>query len=161
MPTGPTVFVELGTNQLAAVDAVTLVRGPFALTNRHNLSSDQRTRIIFFTTDLGFSQITQPDVNTLSVQIGGNSYPVEAVGPNSMLDGSFIIFRLPELQPGTYPLGIRLRGDNSINSPDLIIAAPPGNSMSASNFHNLWLVDLLFPVPRIERILSGSALIGL
>ena len=126
---------------MAAVDSVTLVRGPFALTNSHNLSNDQRTRIIFFTTDLGFSEITQPDVNTLSVQIGGNSYPVEAVGPDSTLAGSFIVFRLPDLQPGTYPLGIRVRGDNSINTPDLtIIALPP---------------------PRIAWIFYGSALIGL
>jgi hypothetical protein len=108
---------------LAAVDSVTLVRGPFALTNTHNLSNDQRTRILFFTTDLGFSQVTQPDVNTLSVQIGGNSYPVEAVGPGSTFGGSFIVFRIPDLQPGTYPLGIRIRGDNSTNTPDLIIVA--------------------------------------
>jgi hypothetical protein len=127
---------------LAAVDSVTLVRGPFALTNPHNFSTDQHTRIIFFTTDLGFSQITQPDVNTLSVQIGGNSYPVEAVGPNSTLDGSFIVFRLPDLQVGTYPLSIRARGDTSINSPDLIIVASAANSMSASS-----LMDLLFPLP--------------
>ncbi|HEX6716281.1 MAG TPA: M12 family metallo-peptidase [Pyrinomonadaceae bacterium] len=116
----PIIFVEEGTSHLAAVDSVTFVRGPFALTNTHNFSSDQRTRIMFFTTDLGFSDI-QPPVNILSVQIGGNSYPVEAVGSNSTTNGSYIVFRLPDLAPGTYPLGIRVRGVNSSNTPDLTI----------------------------------------
>jgi hypothetical protein len=30
------------------------------------------------------------------------------------------------LQPGTHPLGIRIRGDNSINTTDLIIVASLG-----------------------------------
>lgn len=119
--TPPTIFVVEGTNQLAAFDSVTLVRGPFELPNNHNFSIDQRTRIIFFTTDLGFNQTTQPDLETLSVQVGGNSYPVEAVGPNSTTSGSFIVFRLPDLSAGTYPLSIRVRGVNSTNSPDLVI----------------------------------------
>ena len=76
------------------------------------------------------------------MQIGGNSYPVEAVGPDSTLGGSFMVFRLPDLQPGTYPLSIRARGDTSINSPDLIIVAPASTSMSANS-----LMDLLFPLP--------------
>jgi hypothetical protein len=119
----PTIFVVDGTNELAAVDSVTLVRGPFALSNSHNFSIDQRTRITFFTTDLGFNQITQPDLNTLSVQINGNSFPVEAVGPVSTTSGSFIVFRLPDLPAGTYPLSIRVRGVNSTNSPNLVIVA--------------------------------------
>jgi hypothetical protein len=119
--TPPTIFVVEGTNELAAVDSVTFARGPFELPNNHNFSIDQRTRIIFFTTDLGFNQTTQPDLNTLSVQIAGNSYPVEAVGPNSATSGSYIVFRLPDLLAGTYPLSIRVRGVNSTNSPNLVI----------------------------------------
>lgn len=141
-PVAPTIFVEEGTNKLAAVDSVTHVRGPFALTNTFNFSSDQRTRIIFFTTDLGFSQTTQPGTNTLSVQIGGNSYAVEAVGPNPATNGSFIIFRLPDLAPGTYPLSIRVGGVNSSNSPDLIIVASAGSSGFADLL--LPLLDLLY-----------------
>ena len=143
--TGATIFVEEGTNNLAAVDSVTLLRGPFALTNAHNFGSDQRTRIIFFTTDLGFSQTTQPNLNTLSVQIAGNSHAVEAVGPNSTTSGSFIVFRLPDLSPGTYPLSIRVGGTNSTNSPDLIIVASAGNSGSG-HFDELEFTDLLFPL---------------
>ena len=73
----------------------------------------------------------------------GTRYTGIATAP---LDGSFIVFRLPDLQPGTYSLNVRARGDTSINSPDLIIVASVGN---------------LFPLPWITRISYGSALIGL
>jgi hypothetical protein len=127
-PAGPSIFVEAGTNNLVALDSVTLVRGPFALSNTRNFSSDQRTRIIFFTTDLGFAQTAQPDINSLSVQVGGNSYPVESVGPDSVISGSYIVFRLPDLAAsGTYPLGIRIRGINSVNAPNLNIVSSPSS----------------------------------
>ena len=147
------VFVETGTNNLAAVDSVSLGRGPFALPNTHNYSTDQRTRIIFFTTDLGFAQATQPDLNTLSVQVGGNSYTVESAGPNATIAGSYIVFRLPDLSPGTYPLGIRVRGINSMNTPNLQIVsaptsspatAPKSNKASVAKYLLFSIWDLIF-----------------
>jgi hypothetical protein len=132
-PPGPSIFVEAGTNNLAALDSVTLVRGPFALTNTRNFSSDQRTRIIFFTEDLGFAQSAQPDINTLSVQVGGNSYTVESVGPESTISGSYIVFRLPDLAPGTYPLGIRIRGVNSANAPNVSIVSSPNSAVTSES----------------------------
>jgi hypothetical protein len=122
-----TIFVEEGTNKLAAVDSVTFVRGPFTLTNDYNFSSDHRTRVIFFTTNLGFVQPGQPDIATLSVEVGGFSLAVESVGPSSFagIDASYIVFRLPNLPPGDWPLIIRLRGVNSSNSPTLSIRAGP------------------------------------
>jgi hypothetical protein len=121
------IFVEEGTNQLAAVDSVTLVRGPFTLTDDNNFSSDHRTRIVFFTTNLGFTQPTQPDVTTLSVEVGGFALAVESVGPSSFggLDVSYIVFRLPDLPPGNWPLSIRLHGVPSTNSPTISIRAGP------------------------------------
>jgi hypothetical protein len=126
-PNGPTIFVEEGTNELAAVNSVTFVRGPFTLIDNHNFSSDRRTRIIFFTTNLGFIQLSQPDVAALSVEVAGFSVPVESVGPFSFpgFEGSYIVVRLPDLPPGNWPLSIRLRGVNSINSPTLRIDSPP------------------------------------
>jgi hypothetical protein len=132
-PPGPSIFVEAGTNNLAALDSVTLVRGPFALTNTRNFSSDQRTRIVFFTEDLGFAQSAQPDINTLSVQVGGNSYTVESVGPESTISGSYIVFRLPDLAPGTYPLGIRIRGVNSANAPNVSIVSSPSSAVTSES----------------------------
>ena len=141
------IFVEVGTNNLAALDSVSRVRGPFVLTNTSNFSSDQRTRIIFYTADLGFAQTAQPDINTLSVQVGGNSYPVETVGPNTTTGGSEIIFRLPDLAPGTYPLGIRIRGVNSGNTPNLTIIASGGSTASALKSYQFKLAEyLLFPL---------------
>ena len=143
--TAPALFVE-GTS-LAAVDSVTLVRGPFALTANNNFSSDKRTRIVFFATDLGFTQPAQPDINTLSVQIGGNSYPVEAVGRSSNTCGSYVVFRLPDLAPNTYQLGIRVRGVNSTNAPNLTIVASPTGPAAAANTNKTKLMKyLLFPL---------------
>ena len=141
------IFVETGTNNLAAVESVSRVRGPFTLTDAHNFSSDQRTRILFFTTDLGLAQTTQPDINTLSVQVGGNSYPVESVGPNTTTGGSQIVFRLPDLSPGTYPLGIRVGGVNSANTPNLTIIASASSPASAGKSQTAKLAEyLLFPL---------------
>jgi hypothetical protein len=147
-PGGPMIFVEAGTNNLAALDSVTLLRGPFALTNIRNFSSDQRTRIIFYTTDLGFAQSAQPDINTLSVQMGGNSYTVESVGPDSTISGSYIVFRLPDLAaPGTYPLGIRIRGVNSANTPNVNLVSSPSSPAAAPKSNKAKLADyLLFPL---------------
>ena len=142
------IFVEAGTNNLAALDSVTLLRWPFALTNTRNFSSDHRTRIIFFTEDLGFAQSAQPDINTLSVQVGGNSYTVESVGPESAISGSYIVFRLPDLAaPGTYPLGIRVRGVNSANAPNVSIVSLPSSSAVISKSNKTKLAEyLLFPL---------------
>jgi hypothetical protein len=80
------------------------------------------------------------------VQIAGNSFPVEAVGPISTTSGSYIVFRLPDLMAGTYPLSIRVRGVNSTNSPDLIIMGFGfvSNSGSARNFDKSLFTELLF-----------------
>lgn len=144
---GPTIFVEDGTTQLAAVDSITFVRGPFTLSNPKNFSSDQRTRIIFFTTNLGLPQTSQPPTNTLSVQVGGNSHAVESVGPNAATGGSFIVFRLPDLSAVTHPLGIRLNGVNSANTPTLTIIASPSSPAVAPKSKAANLAEyLLFPL---------------
>jgi hypothetical protein len=123
------IFLEEASNRLAAVDSVTHLRGPFALTDNYNFSSDHRTRIIFFTTSLGFSQLAQPDISTLSVQVGGFLLPVQFVGPITIggQDCSYIVLRLPDLPPGDWPVTIQARGVNSSNSPILTIIASPTN----------------------------------
>jgi hypothetical protein len=124
----PSLIVEQNTSDLAAVDSVTLVRGPFSLADNYNFSFDQRRRIVFFGTDLGFAQMIQPPTALVSVQIGGQSYPVESVGPNAVLGGSQIVFRLPDLAPGSYSLGITVRGVSSTNSPNITIVATSPSS---------------------------------
>jgi MBG domain-containing protein/VCBS repeat protein/Big-like domain-containing protein/BACON domain-containing protein/all-beta uncharacterized protein len=148
----PLVFVETGTNNLAALESVSLTRGPFVLNNTQNYSTDQRTRIIFFTTDLGFAQSTQPNSSVLSVQLNGNSYAVEGVGPNSTIGGSYIVFRLPDLSPGTYPLAIRINGANSANSPNLQIISSPSSPAAAPKSNKTKLAQSLL-VSLIDLIL--------
>lgn len=145
-PSSVTILVEQGTNTLAALDSVTFARGPFALANSNNFSSDQRTRIIFYTTNLGFSQVSQPHINTLSVQVDGIPYAVESVGPDATTSGSFIVFRLPDLSPNkTYSLGLRLNNVNSTNTPDLTIVASQSGSAAAGSSTNL-VKYLLLPI---------------
>jgi hypothetical protein len=147
VPTAPVIMLEPGTNDLIALDSVTLVRGPFALTNTHNFSNDQRTRIIFFTTDLGFAQSTQPNQATLSVQVDGNSYPVEAVGPSPTTGGSYIVFRLPDLPPGTYALSIRLNGIvNSANTGNLRIVGSSSSNAAPKSNKTTWAESLVFSI---------------
>ena len=95
----PVIFTEQGTSNAAAVDSVTFARGPFRLFNPLNFSADQRTRIIFFTSDLGLSQ---PNSSVLSVQASGVPLPVESVGPLlgvPSLTASYIVVRLPDGLP--------------------------------------------------------------
>ena len=95
----PQIFLEAGTNNAAAVDSVTFVRGPFRLFDPYNFSGDQRTRLILFTSDLG---LTQPNPALLSVQAGGSPLTVEAVGPISGaagLTGSYVVVTLPDGLP--------------------------------------------------------------
>jgi len=109
------IYAEEGTNNAAALDSVTFVRGPFRLTNPNNFfSADKRTRIILFTSNL---RLTQTDLNTpgvLSVEVpGGVNLPVENVGTLSIsgLISSYIIVRLPDNLPtGALELRIRVRG---------------------------------------------------
>ena len=110
----PVIFTEDGTNNVAAVDSVTFIRGPFRLFNPLNFSADQRTRIIFFTSDLG---LTQPNSSVLSVQASGVPLTVEGVGPLlgvPSLTASYIVVRLPDgLPAGNLQLTITLNNVTS------------------------------------------------
>ncbi|HEY3027401.1 MAG TPA: right-handed parallel beta-helix repeat-containing protein [Pyrinomonadaceae bacterium] len=121
-PTGPTIFIEEGTSRAAAVDSVTFVHGPFTVTDNFNFTSDHRTRVMLFTSNLG---LTQPDPSILSVQVAGMLLPVENVGQITVsgLAASYIVVRLPDgLPPGDWPLTVTFRGVNSSNNPILRIA---------------------------------------
>lgn len=119
--TGPWIFVEEGSgfNQAAAINALTSVRGPFKVIDNFNLSSDRRTRVTIFTSNLFMNQ---PNAS-LTVYAGPMSMPIEAVGPIPGVDGSYITFRLMDgMSPGNLPLQVVLYGVNSRNNPILTIA---------------------------------------
>jgi outer membrane protein assembly factor BamB len=78
-------------NQVIALDSVTFVRDPFSVAGLHNFSSDQRTRITIFTTNLG---INQPS-GDLVVTANNSPLTVEAVGTlPAAPDISYIVVRL-------------------------------------------------------------------
>ncbi|HZI48275.1 MAG TPA: PQQ-binding-like beta-propeller repeat protein, partial [Pyrinomonadaceae bacterium] len=109
----PVVYVEEGTNNAVALDSVTFVRGPFRLSNDLNLSSDQRTRIIILTSNLGLTQSDLSDPTALVVEASGVNLPVENVGTLSIpgLSSSYVVVRLPDNIPtGALNLKIKLRG---------------------------------------------------
>jgi hypothetical protein len=117
----PTILTEEGaTSNAAAFDSVTFVRGPFTVLGLHNFSSDQHTRVILFTSNLG---LTVPDPMQLTVQAGGTLLTVENVGTLtgvSGLDASYIVVRLPTgLATGNLPLTVTLHGVASSNNPTL------------------------------------------
>ena len=114
--TPPVLYVEEGTNNAIALDSVTFVKGPFRLSNEHNFSGDQRTRIIILTSFLGLKQSDLSDPAALVVELGGVNLPVENVGTLSILglNSSYIVVRLPDNTPtGPSELKVRLRGVTS------------------------------------------------
>ena len=98
--TTPLIYAEEGTNNAAALDSVTLFRGPFRLTNpNYNFFSvDQRTRVVLFTSNLRLTQSDLSDPNVLVVEASGVNLPVEKVGQLFVpgLSNSYIVVRLPE-----------------------------------------------------------------
>ena len=116
VPATPVIYLEEGTNNAAALDSVTFLRGPFRLSNADNLSVDQRTRIILFTSNLGLSQSDLSDPTALVVEASGVNLPVENVGTVSIpgLSSSYIIVRLPDSVPtGNLDLKVKLHGVTS------------------------------------------------
>ena len=106
----PTLLLEQGTGQAAALDSVTQTRGPFSKVDMFNFSSDQRTRLVLFTSDLGQSNSTG-----LIVQIGGVSVPIENVGPvpGQPQFSQIVVMLDPSVPIGTVNVTVTLNGATS------------------------------------------------
>jgi len=123
--TPPVIYAEDGTNNAAAVYSVSFVRGPFNKTNPNNLTDDQRTRIILFTSNLGLVQADLGDPTVLVVELAGVSLPVENVGPLLIpgLSTSYIVVRVPDNVPtGPQELKVKLRG--AASAPRILNISP-------------------------------------
>lgn len=116
-PTTPLIFTEEGTANVAALNSVTLLRGPFRILDAHNFSVDGHTRIVLFTSNLGVVSPPIPPASTLSVQANGIDLPIEKVAQMPGITGqfeSYIIVRLPDgLPTGNLSLTVTLRGITS------------------------------------------------
>jgi hypothetical protein len=98
-PPAPRLLTEEGTERAIALESVTLMRGPFSLIAAHNFSSDQRTRVMLFATDV---ELAQGDgVSAITAQAEDSrqrTYPltVEYVGKVPNLDRLIQVFiKLP------------------------------------------------------------------
>jgi hypothetical protein len=104
------LLLEPGTKHVVAIDSVTFVRDPFSVSGLHNFSSDQRTRVMIFTGNLG---VTQPS-SDLAVTAGGIPLTVDAVGTLAGApDFSYIIVKLDPMLAGNVQLTVTFRGVTS------------------------------------------------
>ena len=108
-PLPPSLATEDSNDSAVALNAVTLMRDPFPLTDPFNLSSDNRTRVMFFATNLTLA----PGENASSVTARAqdaqlNIYPltVEFVGA---VPGFSWLSEVVVVLPGNLPAGQSLR----------------------------------------------------
>lgn len=117
IPSAPVIITEAGTTNVAAVDSVTFLRGPFRILNSHNFSGDGHTRILIVTSPLGLPQQQNPSSSVVSAQAGGVNLPIESVGPMPVMTMSCLIVKLPDGLPvGDLPLTVTLRGLTSTSA---------------------------------------------
>jgi hypothetical protein len=112
-PQAPPVLLTQGnTDVAAAVTSVTALHAPFSLTDAYNFSSDGRTRIAFFVTNLDlFAGEDRSAVTAVAEDVQGNTFslPVEYVGKMSSLDWlSQVVVSLPGNLPPSQEFRVRL-----------------------------------------------------
>jgi hypothetical protein len=127
LTTVPLLLAAQGSgNVVAALDSVTFVRDQndahtaFRISDPFNFSSDQITRLVLFTSDLGLAQQLNPDPAVLSVSASGQQLVVENAGPAPLagLNGSYVIAKLARrdgnpLVTGTLSLTVTCRSQTS------------------------------------------------
>ena len=129
----PALLVEENTGRAVSLNAATLTREPFTHFTTHNLSHDQRTRALFFATNLQLA----PDesASAVSAQIEDAQQrliqaPVEFVGKVPGFEWlTQIVVRLPAHMPEgarEVRLSVSLRGAESNKAPFSL--TPPGNN---------------------------------
>ena len=112
----PTLLTEANTNRAIALDSVTFLRDPFALTTFSNFSLDQRTRIMLFATGLELMAGENISVVTAQAEDSGQTiYPltVEYVGKVPNFDWlTQVNVRLPDGLVGSRDVlvSVSLRG---------------------------------------------------
>jgi glucose/arabinose dehydrogenase len=99
----PVIATEANTDVAIALDSPTLVRDPFPLTNPSNLSSDGRTRVMFFVTNLDLAPGENTSAVVAQAQDGANNvFPltVEFAGKVPGFDWlTQVVVRLPDSLP--------------------------------------------------------------
>lgn len=112
----PLLATEENSFRAAALDSVTFVRDPFSLTNVHNFSVDQRTRIMLFVT--GIELLPGENISAVQVQLEDSAHHVvplvvEDLRPVPNLAGiSQLVVRLPNsiAAAGDFNVSVTFRG---------------------------------------------------
>ncbi|HSE17428.1 MAG TPA: PQQ-dependent sugar dehydrogenase [Pyrinomonadaceae bacterium] len=111
----PLLLTEELTFRAIALDSVTMVREPFSLTNIHNFSSDQRTRIMLFAA--GIDLLPGESLSSVQVQLEDSEhrlYPLIVEDIRKLPDFDFfqITVKLPNslTLEGDHQISVTLRG---------------------------------------------------
>ena len=127
---------QANTSAAAALNSVTFAatsndtHTAFRIVDPYNFSSDQITRLILFTPDLGLNSQQDPNSTSLvSVSAGGRQLVVENVGPFTFpgFSGSYVIVSLGPLNASpvlTGNLAFTVTCRNKISAPLAITIAP-------------------------------------
>jgi aldose sugar dehydrogenase len=102
-------------SRVVALDSVTMVREPFPLTNLHNFSSDQRTRVMLFATGIELLPGDSPSVVVVHLENSNSNFSllVEDVRKVPHLDSVWqIVVRLPDSPDfeGDFSISLAFRG---------------------------------------------------
>jgi hypothetical protein len=115
----PVLVTEEGSSRAVALDSVTMLREPFALTNFFNFSSDRRTRVILFASGVELKPGENVAIVSAQAEDGQqhiHSLPVEFVGKvPGFPQFTQVVVKIPESiqSPGQYLVSITLRGATS------------------------------------------------
>jgi hypothetical protein len=126
----PTVAPELHSpdgSRATAVNSVTMMRDPFSLNTAHNLSPDQRTRILIYATNIDWNVLQNRSALTAQVDFGATVIPmvVEYIGFVPGLDGyARLVLRLPSGLPTSGDVGVRI-AVNGVQSNRVVIGMQP------------------------------------
>jgi hypothetical protein len=119
----PMLLLEENTSRAAALDSFLLFRDPFPIANIHNLSLDQRTRIMLFAT--GIELNSTETLSSIMVQLEDNQnriYPlvVEDIRKVPNFDFSQIVVKLPDSidTEGEHRITVTFRGTTG-NKPQI------------------------------------------
>jgi len=96
----PIVLTQGDSQHALALDSVTWLSGPFAITNIHNFSADQRTRITLFAVNVELGQFveTGPVIEAQAEGPNNQTFPLDVEGFNSVPNFPWltqIVLKLP------------------------------------------------------------------
>jgi len=112
----PILATEQSSQRAIALDAVTFVRDPFAVTNLNYFGTDKRTRITLFATNLSLTPGLAVTAHAVDSQQMNHELPVEFVGIlPTFLGFTHVVVKLPDgiVNAGDLQVTITVRGKTS------------------------------------------------